>query len=129
MVRVSEEICHVAIPDRRGAGGRGLRCGCMLGSAAGASWRRCSPDRPVEAKKARFHYLWHIATILILGIAAAYAYACNRPARAGDRRHRHALAAAGWTLLFALPRGYSLRVYPQWALFGTIALLGLAGLM
>jgi len=70
-----------------------------------------------KREKARFHYLWHIATILILGIAAAYAYALAtacaswRSSPPAWRWPRRADAAV------RLPRGYSLRVYPQWALF------------
>ena len=85
-------------------------------------------DMP-KREKARFHYLWHLTTVLLLGIAAAYAYALATGLRelaiVGTGM---ALAAMGWTLMFILPRGYGLRRFPQWALFGTVAQLGLAGL-
>src|SRR5262245_33647057 len=86
-------------------------------------------DMP-KREKARFHYLWHLVTVLLLGIAAAYAYAIGTGLRElAIVATGMALAAMGWTLVFALPRGYGLRRYPQWALFGTVALLGIAGLV
>ena len=77
------------------------------------------------------YYCWHLVTITIGALAAAFAYS-SRAGAAADL----ALFATGTAFLFAL---WSLGMiakfrlppmqFPQWVLFIPIALLGLAGNM
>lgn len=77
----------------------------------------------------RFHYLWHLVTVLLLTIAAGYLHGVLT----GGRELAIAATAIAavcslWTLAFAGWQRQSLRRFPQWALFGGLAALGLAAL-
>lgn len=84
-----------------------------------------------RSAKYTHYYCWHLITITIAVLAAAFAYA-SRPGAGSDV----AVLATGMSFLFALLSIVQIAIFRlpmkefgQWVLFLGLALLGLAGLM
>lgn len=84
-----------------------------------------------QSAKYTHYYCWHLVTITIGALAAAFAYA-SRPGAGPDV----AVLATGMSFLFALLSIVQIAIFRlpmkefgQWVLFLGLALLGLAGLM
>jgi hypothetical protein len=75
------------------------------------------------------YYCWHLVTIAIAAMAAAYAYSAAYGARElAAFASLEALAFAAWNLGLILKNGLSFIRFPQWGLFLLIAGAGAAGL-
>lgn len=76
------------------------------------------------------YYCWHMATLSIVGLAAAFAWAAATPD--ADELAVAATVLAGtfaiWSAILTLAQRVPVLILPQWMLFAPIAALGVAGL-
>ena len=84
-----------------------------------------------EPAKSTVFYCWHIVTLLLVALAAAFAWSAapGAPPLAAGVATVAAAVLAGWGLACGLLRGRSLiKELPQWLLFAVLGGLGAWGL-